>query len=319
MNALEGSIQERGPRNFEKAVTEGIQTAFRRIRERFEDNREDDPNGWRRLAAHNVLHTERVVERTGIILEAIRTAAPEMVSERTIALGQLAAAWHDTVQEFQPVTEKTSDGRTKLVRKRVVPGKIEQGDNERASAEELLAYMDLPENRELFTDQDRELVRAAIMHTVPTFAGGTVVQPITPESSVIARAVALADLGGAGMAGFEEYRHEGDALFREENIDITDALTKGVPLTPEDETFYKERMLAWSAFQEPFAKGRKARFEKEVEGLPKEAADAVGAHFTKFDDTIDKIRKLHEERLEMAFPELARSMGYFVPDARTHA
>jgi hypothetical protein len=226
-----------------------------------------------------------------------------------------------------PVEVPDGEG-TKIMRKRELEGEIPKGYNEQMSADELIAYMRSPENAGLFTPEDEALALDAIAHTVPDFEGGTAVQrALTEQSSIISRALALADLGDAGMDGFAAYKKQGDGFFREENIDITESIRSGRPLSQGEEDWYRSRMLAWSNFQPIFAEGRKARFDTEVKGLPEEAEkairklfknekpsdseDAANAVPSTFDETIRESRKLAEvDRSRMTFRELAEDMGY---------
>jgi len=298
---------EHEPLPFDTHVERGIAQALDSIRERFEesDRREQ-------LPFHNAAHTEGVVNRTEQILRAVREATPDELSERDIALGKLIASFHDTVQNWEenPITE--SDGRhTKIMRKRFVE------DNERASADELVAYMkkvnrDNPTG-DVFTTEDMALAKQGIDATVPEFSLErlTVLQPkFDTESPTIAIAVAMADLGVAGMEGPGPFAAEGDTLFREENLDILDAMQDPTTLTDEQKEYFRSRMLGWSAFQPTFVKGRKGLLEEDLAGIPEQAQGTVHALFDKFDETIRVATEIAEQRKEMSFEELARDMGY---------
>ena len=297
---------EAGPRSFESAVQEGKRHALAAIRRQHEN----PANPRDILDGHDAEHTENVVRRTGVILRTIQEAAPGRVADRDIGLGELIAAWHDVHMEYRAVPEQ--DGTfTKLIRKRVVPGELEKGHNERESAQLLDAFMALLENREAFTDDDRKLAHDAIAHTIPDFENGTAVQKELHDGShEIARALALADLGDAGMDGFEAYKKQGDGFFREEHMDIMEALREGRALSSEDQEYFRSRMLAWSSFQPGFAEGRARRLEQELAGLPESAQEAVRKLFDKFDDTIRRSKDLAERRERLTFEELARDMGY---------
>ena len=217
-----------------EGVIEGLQTALELLRKRFEDI--DDER--ERLPFHNGNHSASVAARTRKILEAIRRGAPDLVDERAVEIGQLTAAFHDIVQKWEPSPVK--DGEfTKVLRKRLATA-VEintEGSpesyigNEAASAEEMVHFMDTYNEKrrasglkEIFTEDDKQIARRAIDATIPLFipAKMTVVQPrLVRDSKTIIRAIALADLGEAGMDS-ESYARAGDALFREENLDILD-------------------------------------------------------------------------------------------------
>ncbi len=291
--------------NFEQAVERGVEAALSSVRERFElaKNEQD------RLAFHNTRHTGEVVRRTAAILEAAGADA------RTIGVGRLAAAFHDTVQRWEENRvpwegNRPGDEHTKVLRKRFI------AENERASAGELLQYMDAA-NRdagaELFSETDRVAIGSAIDATIPGFdpEKKTVIQPnLKKESPLIARAVALADLGTAGMDGPEVFCSEGDALFREENLDIMDALKNPAAIGAGEKEYFRKRMIGWSKFQPLFANGRKELLERELEGIPEAGRERVRVIFSKFDETIEAAQERARARESMTFEELARDMGY---------
>ena len=288
---------ERLPDTLELAVEAAKKEALARIRERYE--------GEDALDYHNTRHTEKVVRRASAILAAIYTADRSILDERRLRLGALAAAWHDVIQDCQ-INEAADGAFTRRTRRCFT------GANEAASAEEAIRYM-REEGGGTFRPEDEEIIRQVILATVPAadFKEGTMVQAnLTPESDVLARAVALADLGCAGMDGPEEFVREGNAVFREDAIDIRDALRSSESISREQKDFFVKRMLAWSRVQEKFAAGRKALFEAELEGLPEEARRAVRPLFSKFDESIAGAGAKTAEREAMTFEELVSDFGY---------
>lgn len=307
-----------------EGVNEGLQTAIELVRARFEDAADEKD----RLPFHKADHTVEVAVRTRKILEAIRRGSPDTVDDRTIQIGQLVGAFHDTVQKWVPNEDNMGpDGSKRIMRKRLQtpadPTKNANPDgykgNETASADEAKAFIDdfnrkrkedgLPE---VFTEEDKLVAERAIDHTVPQFefAKKTVVQPrLTQESDIISRAVALADLGEAGMdpKGFEK---AGDLLFREDNLDILDASKDLNKLDAQTKEQYRKRMLGWSKFQESFANGRRAELDKELEGLPEAAAAEVKKLFDKFDESIKLAAAKAARRENMTVEELIKDMGY---------
>jgi hypothetical protein len=162
------------------------------------------------------------------------------------------------------------------------------GTNELDSAKELLAYMDNQKDDEgqpLFNEQDRNDVLFALAATVPDWdvKMGTVKQINLNESSrELARAVALADLGEAGMDP-DAYLVAGDALFLEDNPDIADAVEHPDKYDDEQKARFAQRITGFSQTQAGFALGRKNRLSQELEGLAPDQQERVRATFNRFD------------------------------------
>ena len=182
----------------------------------------------------------------------------------------MAGAFHDLIQNWEE--------------KEIPSGSIQRskfaGKNEEESFALAAKFMDETNEKEgeiIFTDEDKKETREAIFATIPGWdrEHSTVSQDLLgPESSLVARALALADLGAAGMDGPAQYIFEGNALFREENLDILNVMSdpeKRAALTEEQKESFRKRMLGWSNFQPKFADRRKARFEMEIAGLPEGA------------------------------------------------
>ncbi len=276
-----------------KSVDAVIALALQTIRERFDEA----PDIRNRLPYHNTDHTEGVIRRTETILRALRDVSPERVSERDIQIGRLAGGFHDTVHI------------------RSVPGQ-NVGVSERASAEEAIAFM-REQNTQLgydvFSADDEQRVNEAIDGTVPAFETklGTTTQPNVREvSSIITRALALADLGIAGMEGPENYNQTSDALFREGNLDILDALNSGQPIPDNIQEQFRQRMVAWMTRSAGFAVGRKAMFDTELAVFTPAEQEVLHDLFRHFDETIASIDVVLQRRQSMTFQELAQDMGY---------
>ena len=270
---------------------------------------EDD----RVLDFHTSFHTEDIIRRTKTILETIKEVCPELVDKTAVEDGEIAAAFHDIVQEWEAETILSGNGNGldfKIIRKR------ESGKNELASVRIALNFLDRLEEEtggKLFSAKSREHITEAILATVPSFEDGTVVQKnITEQSSPVARALALADIGAAGMDGPEAFNTAGDALFREDNIDITKAVAERELLSERTKTYFASRMKNWTLDQIAFAEGRKKLFEIEIAPLPKPAQDAVRAVFSKFEKTIESAKAYAEKRAPMSFKELIIDFGYSV-------
>lgn len=291
-------------------VQTGIGQAIGKIRERYEENENPADN----LAYHNSIHTFNVIQRVDTILKAIHTADPNLVSKRDIQLGKLAAAYHDTVQKWEPTSP---DPLSHIVKR-----KRFAGENEEASYQVAAAFMnDVNQDMtNMFSDDDRRVVHEAILATVPGFNGKTVIQPnLHEDSSVISRVLAIADINTVGIDGISALVHEGDALFREENIDILDAIRGNHQFSPLELEAIKNRILPFSKFQMGFAEGRKEQFETEIAGIPSEnAKKAVRSLFPNYTDerfhkNIEELKQLIAEREVMSPENLMSEVGYQLP------
>jgi hypothetical protein len=276
----------------------GMAYALALIRSRYEGNSDPDND----MPFHSAEHTAGVIRRTGALLRGMGA------TEKECRVGLLAAAFHDIVQRWVPWP--LSDGR--VLRRRYT------GQNEADSAAEAVEWM-RHGGSELFHEQDGPLVTQAILATVPGWdvENETVSQPnLTPDAPAVVRAVALADLGIAGMeaAAFVE---TGDQLFQEENLDIARALrlavTQAAGLPADTLEGYKARMLAWSRFQVGFARGRRARLEIELGNLSSGAKAAVRALFSEFDAALAAATEVVKVREPLSPWEVARAMGYPIP------
>jgi hypothetical protein len=290
------------PLTFAQAIEAGEKDALDRVKKRFEQAENEVDN----LAYHNTQHTGNVIRRTKAILGAIRDADRTALSEQLIKLGGFIAAWHDTVQKYE-INEVTDGAFTKEIRRRFI------GGNEKESADEAIDYM-RSLNHSPFSDEDEEFVHQGIHVTIPgpDLKQGTMIQPyLTGESNLVTRAVALADLGTAGMDGPQEFILGGNAFFREENIDIHKALQHPESLSAAQKEFFRKRMITWSEGQEKFATGRKELLNTELDGLSEEEQLAVRNLFNTFDESIQGAQAKTERRKEMSFEELVSDFGYF--------
>lgn len=303
-----------------QAVAEGVRRATEAIRSNYDDQtRRGQPSERENLPYHNLSHTRSVVDYTVRILKAIRAADSTAVSDSDIALGELAAAFHDVVQKTNSI--ESGEGTRKKVMRTRVPGESEQ-----LSIVEMQAYV-AGANREaqnkghgvIFSDDDIAACEHAIRATVPTFDTdlGTVIQNnLTSRSSIIAHAVALADLGTPGLAGGPMFRGDGTALFREMNIDVGDEIrtTTIAEIGEERLDFFADRAREWMKSQVRFAEGRKARFEKEIEFLSDAARSAVRELFSHFDHAIDSAREFVRTLEIVSSANVLRHMGYHLKE-----
>ncbi len=163
------------------------------------------------------------------------------------------------------------------------------GTNETESADELIKYMNAQVDaggKPLFSERDMADVKQALMATVPGWdiQKGTVEQINLSESSrMLARAVALADLGEAGMEP-EVFLDAGDALFLEDNPDIAEAVKDPEKFKdkPEEKARFAARIVAFRKMQPEFALGRQNRLEQELKGLSEEEKKSVMKVFDQF-------------------------------------
>lgn len=263
------------------------------LRERFVETENPD----NQLPYHGIEHSEGVVRRALLVAEALGA------TEHEKRLIEVAAAFHDTVQEWEE--SKLDNGVVK--RKRLLE------KNEDESAREALAWMAQYPGQ--FSAEDQETVRKAVIATVPSFdvALKTVVQPNHDvEADNVSRAVALADLGTAGMEP-EVFAKEGTQLFAEENLDIVRAIRSGESIPSDVQQSYLKRYQDWMDFQVTFADGR--RFDTisnffEYYGITKdpERGAAMRTLFSRFDESIELAKKNAEEARALTFEELAKRL-----------
>jgi len=298
--------KESADKKFEQFANEATKEALIIIRKNFEQNPDPDSN----LDFHNTRHTESVVQKIGQILKTMQDGGTD-ISEKDLALGKIAAAFHDSIQNWQEqkVLDPTT-GLEKIMRQRFI------GQNEKDSADLAIKFIEntnQQKKEDVFSAEDQEILRQAVDSTVPGFdpAQKTVVQPNLKEKShPVTLALALSDLGTAGINGGEAFVKEGSDLFREENLDIKRILKSGRVPTDTEKEFFRNRMLAWSKFQPLFAQGRKNLLEKEISSLPDNAKENLRQLFSKFDESIQTATKKANERELMTFEQLLVDFGY---------
>ncbi len=250
---------------------------------------EEHVNETLRRPFHNRRHTQRVIARADMLQQAICFAEADLMKPRHTHLVGIGAACHDLVQLY--------------------PGTNEQKGFE--CARHLLAMIELIALHSNIRDPELQILEEAIMATVAVFDPelGTAIQPnLTPTSHPVARIIALADLGAAGMDGPTVFLEDGNRLFREMNPDIAAAYIGG-SVEDLDRTTFCTRMISWSNGQPKFAAGRRDRLDFELEGLPRAAAGAVRSLFREFDASIEAAERRAEVRRGMSFEELIADFG----------
>ncbi|HVM73499.1 MAG TPA: HD domain-containing protein [Candidatus Paceibacterota bacterium] len=253
------------------------------VRSRFETNR----NLEQRLAYHNWEHTSSVVLRALAIGDAMG------LGPRDKLLLQIAASFHDSVQDWRPDQKKGLGYRQR-----------QSGANESASAEEAIVWMkeQKQNGQNIFTEDEYNLVREAIVMTVPRWdeARHTMLCPaLTAGTSPIVRALALADLGSAAMESVR-FEQEGDQVFLEDYLEIANAIRSFINNTGgiDDATKmrYVDAYKKWLDDQVLFAKGRRDFFEQEIDGLDESAKSNLRKLFSHFDTSI----KVAQEKADAA-------------------
>jgi hypothetical protein len=243
---------------------------------------------------HNSDHTMGVIERARAIGQALG------MSERQLLLTVIAAAFHDTVQRWVAL-----EGEGGVVTRKRLTGR-----DEVASAAEAAEAMASLEVR--FAPDEYGIVSSAIVGTIPGWdsEAATVCQPFLIEHPVI-RAVALADLGSAGMDPVM-YGRDGPALFAEENLDLMEAVmaaerVSDIPQSSQE--FYRARYLAWLKVQPGFARGREQRLENgELDGLEPAALARVRALFCRFDESVAVAEAAISAAKTLGFAALMRQL-----------
>ncbi len=303
----------------------------------------EEQDALERREYHNVEHTKGVEDKAEKILNTMREADPSIgITDRDIVLARLIASHHDIDQsQKEPRRESETVGGNEFEKElRVRYTK----QIEKNSAGVLLGRMQQineREQKEIFTTQDMETAKKAIVATIPGFSGKTVTQPelnaFVEESLkrqaeleekgeagsleeerkkyMLVLTVALADLG-AMMDGGEEFLRDGDRVFREDNIDIAKTLDKHEGLSSEQKEFICKRVKDWYKMQIGFVEGRKEIFEQQILLFPEHVRDHVRNLF-KFDESIQAAKKrleILEEREKNgdkpSFEEMVEGVGY---------
>jgi hypothetical protein len=239
----------------------------------------------KQLFYHTREHVENVQRRTHKIFQAIYP--DEMLTSnvhlfRTRLLLDLCATAHDMIQVFLPQLQAHATRRREV------------GVSERATIGELLVYISELNQRlqlddlchaAIITNDEIEVIRSAIAATICAYdpIEQAIYQPDLAHTNsipIVARILALADIGALGMEGIQAYQQEGSLLFLEENLDLIPLLLEGSldRLDASDPALYenlRQRLLKRCRFQVNFAKSRLKRFRQEILGLPEEAIAAL--------------------------------------------
>lgn len=280
---------DRAPSIYAAAEAKVEAIALDSIRDRFESGRVPD-----HMHYHNSAHTAGVISRARAIGRAID------MPDRDLLLLVIAAAFHDIVQYWSP--DPRDDGS--IYRRR------HAGRNEVASAFEAIEAMTQLDVD--FMPEEQGIVASAIIGTIPGWDHecATVVQPFLVEHGVV-RALALADIGSAGMDP-AMYRLDGPNLFAEENLDIMGTLGRvrqSSDISQADQDAYRGRYVAWLRVQPEFARGRReCLVNGELDGLDEEHKARVEGLFCHFDQSIAAAEAAALDAETLPFVQLMRQL-----------
>ncbi len=264
----------------------------------------------KKLDFHDVEHTQKVVDRYRSVVTKFKEYGLEVGTEREIILGEIGAMFHDVVQDFDVEEKQEEFNGVMFVKKR---RKRLAGVNELSSAYSAIAFLN-EKYYGLLSDQDEKFLIKQISTTVPKFIEGEGVTQINlkPDSSLVDRALAMADLGTSGMEP-EKFVSDSDKLFREDNLDVAyavDYMNEGGYLDSTRQEYFRSRMLSWCQVQVFFPKERKMKLEKELDFLGNKKDQFILEVFPGFQKAEELMQKAVENRQEMTFVKLAQDMGY---------
>lgn len=240
------------------------------------------------LYYHNHEHINNVQRRANTIFRVIcpywqaslgNKVSPEYITRISLLL-DLCAVAHDMIQVFVPQSQSHT------------PRRRETGVSERLTIEKLSDYIkDLNQQLKycvddsvLFTEADLSLIQDSIWATICVYDPDdqSIYQPALYDEnknlSIVARIIALADIGSLGMDGIATYNHEGSLLFLEENPDVIPIiLNQGVKFAADNSESenIRQRLLRRARFQVNFAKSRFQRYSQEISSFPRDAISTL--------------------------------------------
>ncbi|MBL1177241.1 hypothetical protein [Pantanalinema sp. GBBB05] len=226
----------------------------------------------KQLCYHTRDHIAGVQRRASQIFQVICPYLPPTEDiERLEQLLDLCAATHDLIQIFVPQSDPHTSRRR------------EAGVSEAATIERILELIhqlnqQSPNDIACFAKRDIQIIQEAIAATICDYdpIEQAIFQPALHSHqpiSVVARILALADIGALGMEGTVAYNTEGCLLFLEENPDVRSLLeTQQLSsLIAHDPLLYenvRQRLLKRAQFQVNLAKSRLNRCPQEFAGFP---------------------------------------------------
>ncbi|MDB5244862.1 MAG: hypothetical protein JWN18_732 [Parcubacteria group bacterium] len=256
-----------------------------------------------RLFYHVWAHTDGVIGRATRIATALKLSTP------FVTIVQTAAAKHDEVQLY--ARDRKVDGR--VMRQRAI------GANERQSGAAALKFIRQHRAAEgaILMDENHLILIEAILTTVPKWNSEykTVVQPaLNRGSHPVTRAVALADLGAAGMDPVQ-FDAEGPALFIEDNIDVALMLSDArrlVDIPEATQSTIQCRLVQWMATRPQFVQGRRLLLQRELEGLSAPERTSIKLLFSGFEESLHIAEEAPKKFASMSFIDVARCL---IPNA----
>jgi hypothetical protein len=327
----------------DQVVEKGIQVALQRVQERFDNNPDQS------FDYHNTTHTLNVVNRITEVSKALG------FNEKTTALAQLNAAFHDTIQDGYGVSNRYDSiltnedgqillsedkGETSISKEEITREDSEELNpnygmykrftvaNEEASFEELAQFLRSEEAEGFFDESDIAISKIAIHGTIPGFdpEKGAITQPnLGEDSTELALALGMVDLGAAGMEGARKLLPEGDANFREEHMkwsfELRHAAESGSldTIDPDEKAAITQKIIGWTKFQKKIAADQRGFFSERIQWLEDKGTEsakieALRELFPTFKDEesfqaeIAKIDAKIAEREAMEFEELVKDM-----------
>lgn len=223
------------------------------------------------LYYHTRDHIRQVQRRSRLIFDAVRPHLDPAWVPHIEQLLDLCVIAHDMVQVFE------AQPQPHAARSRTA------GVSEMATIDRLLDYINA-HNAAQFSDADRATIRSAIEATICAYNAQeqAIYQPALnqPNLPIVARILALADIGALGIDGIEMYNREGSLLFLEENLDVIPLILNGTIHTLEttDATLARniqQRLLKRCRFQVNFAKSRMARLNQEIADFPEASIETL--------------------------------------------
>lgn len=232
----------------------------------------------KQLCYHTRDHIAGVQRRANQIFHIIR--ADLQVTDdrdRLEALLDLCAVTHDLIQIFTPQAAPHTSRYRKA------------GVSEAATIERVLQLIDTLNQQQAnnhdaarFSHHELLILQEAILATICEYAPieQAIFQPALYQHnrpiSLIARTLALADIGALGMEGIAAYNTEGSLLFLEENPDVRSLVENHhiATLSSRDAVLsenIRQRLLKRARFQVNFAKSRLKRCPQELAAFPPEA------------------------------------------------
>ena len=256
----------------------GENKRFGRVRQEVLVVLEDKYQRWNKESKYDYLPFHNQLHTIGVERRAVQIA--ECIGFEDIELVRLCALFHDIVQDYEV---KQCGVFLKRSRK--------TGYNEKESFDVFIEYI-TQYYSEYFERIDE--IKSAFLATIPSFKQDQVLQKnLTPESPLLARILAMADLGSAGMESAEVFFSEGCVLFREGYLDLYGA---GI------DDFYDEFIRAmigsmhnWLKGQISFIKSRKEIFEDDIKIFDDIIKGELTKLFSNFDVNLKYIFGKKEE------------------------